>query len=133
MRKPNDEEAPVIDEPTFVEGSDNIYADLGFDDPEMELTRDRLARRLGREIQARGLNQGAAAVLLETDEATVFAILAGDLSDVSVSALMTFLTRIGQDVKIIVLPTSSEHTTGRIEVEAELTVAAQSAVRPPST
>jgi len=119
--------------PTYIGGSGNIYADLGFEDPEMELMRDRLARRLGEEIQARNLTERDAGALLATDEATIVAILDGDLTDVSVPSLLMFLTRVGQDVKITVVPTSAGTSTGRLEVDAQMAVAGQSAVRPPST
>jgi len=119
--------------PTYFVGSGNIYDDLGFEDPEMELTRDRLARRLGEEIRARNLTEQAAGALLGTDEATMTAILDGDLTDVSVPSLIMFLRRIGQDVKITVVPTSAGSLIGRLEVDVELALAGQSAVRPPST
>ncbi len=49
-----EQEETVSEEHRYVEGSDNIYADLGLPDPEMELNRDILARRIGAEIRARG-------------------------------------------------------------------------------
>ncbi len=101
---------------TFTESSGNIFADLGFDDPEYELNRADLAIRIAKLIRERSLSTKEAARLMEADEANVSAILRGHLSDVPVDRLMSYLALLGQDVEIVVQPAATPLTTGRVTV-----------------
>ena len=50
--------------PLIEEGSGNVFADLGFPNPEEELLKAQLARQVFRLIHHRGLTQTEAAILL---------------------------------------------------------------------
>lgn len=106
------------DESQVVPGSANIYADLGFDDPEMELNRAELARKINRIIDELHLTQAKAAKILQIDQPKVSAIRRGRLTGFSVERLMKLLTRLDQDVRITVEPKPEEQAMGRIEVVA---------------
>lgn len=101
-----------------VQGSGNVYVDLGFDDPEMELNRAELARKINALIEARHLTQAAAAKVLGIDQPKVSAIRRGRLTGFSVERLMKLLTRLDQDVRITVEPKREQQAPGRIEVVA---------------
>jgi predicted XRE-type DNA-binding protein len=106
----------MTDSPRFTLGSGNIYADLGFAEPELEQTRAKLARRLADIIKARGLTQIQAADILGLDQPKVSAILRGRLGGLSVERLLRLLTRLDQDVEIVVLPKRSSRPLGHITV-----------------
>jgi predicted XRE-type DNA-binding protein len=106
----------MSDEQRFIVGSGNIYADLGFEEPELEEAKAKLARQIGALIKERRLTQVQAAKILGIDQPKVSALLRGRLGNFSTERLMKLLTRLGQDVEITVQPTASERQAGRIAV-----------------
>jgi predicted XRE-type DNA-binding protein len=106
----------VNDAKHYVVGSGNIYADLGFDEPELEQTKATLARRIAVIVSARGLTQVEAAAVLGIDQPKVSALLRGRLGGFSVERLMRFLTRLDQDVEITIHPKDAARPVGRIAV-----------------
>ena len=100
----------------YTVGSDNIYADLGFDDPGLELSKAQLARQISALIDAQGLTQVRAAERLGIDQPKVSALRRGRLGGFSLERLMTFLIRLDQDVEIAVRPKADTLSGGRIAV-----------------
>jgi len=88
-------------------GSGNVFADLGFAEPEEELTKAQLASHIRRIVKRRRLTQVRAAALMGIDQPKVSALLNGRLANFSSGRLMRFLTALGQDVDIVVRPTKS--------------------------
>lgn len=85
-----------------IEGSGNVFADLGLPDAGARLAKAELARRISVAIQERGLTQQEAADLLQIDQPKVSAITRGRLADYSLERLMTLVNRLGMDIDIIV-------------------------------
>ena len=107
-------------------GSGNVFADLGFENPEEELTKAQLATEIMRAIKRRRLTQGAAAELMGIDQPKVSALLNGRLSNFSSERLMRLLTALGHDVDITVKAKPlGKH--GRIRVVGELHIRAAGA------
>jgi predicted XRE-type DNA-binding protein len=102
----------------FTVGSGNIYADLGFDEPELEQAKAKLARRIAAIIEERRLTQVRAAEILGIDQPKVSALLRGRLGGFSTDRLLRFLTRLGQDVEITVQPKAGTRAVGRIAVSS---------------
>lgn len=98
--------------------SGNVFADLGLDNPEEELTKAQLASHIRHIVKARKLTQTAAAALMDIDQPKVSALLNGRLANFSSERLMRLLTSLGQDIEIRVKPRAGERT-GRILVSAE--------------
>jgi predicted XRE-type DNA-binding protein len=105
--------APAI---SVTPGSGNVFADLGFAEPEEELTKAQLASHIRQVIKRRRLTQVAAAVLMGIDQPKVSALLNGRLANFSSDRLMRLLTALGQDVKIVVRAKPRNHERGRISV-----------------
>lgn len=107
--------SPEVDIPV-TESSGNVFADLGFAEPEEELVKAQLASQIQQIIKRRRLTQVSAAARMGIDQAKVSALLNGRLTNFSSERLMRLLTALGQDVEIIVkaAPESREH--GRIRV-----------------
>jgi predicted XRE-type DNA-binding protein len=87
-----------------VEGSGNVFADLGFPNPQREQLKAHLTLRICRLIKERGLTQTQAAEILGTKQPHVSALMRGQSGTFSVERLMDFLTLLGQDVQITVRP-----------------------------
>ena len=96
--------------------SGNVFADLGFAEPEEELARAQLASRIQQIIKQRRLTQVAAARLMGVDQPKVSALLNGRLANFSSTRLMRLLTALGQDVEIVVRATPRNRQQGRIRV-----------------
>jgi predicted XRE-type DNA-binding protein len=99
--------------------SGNVFADLGFAEPEEELAKAQLASRLRQIIERRRLTQAAAAGLMGIDQPKVSALLNGRLANFSSGRLMRLLTALGQDVEIIVKAKRRGRERGRIRVVEE--------------
>ncbi|HYN20764.1 MAG TPA: helix-turn-helix transcriptional regulator [Thermoanaerobaculia bacterium] len=82
--------------------SGNVFADLGFAEPEEELTKAELVSQIRHVIRRRRLTQVAAAALMGIDQPKVSALLNGRLANFSTDRLMRLLTALGQDVEIVV-------------------------------
>jgi predicted XRE-type DNA-binding protein len=101
----------------FTVGGDNLYADLGFAEPELELAKAKLARQISALIRARGLNQKQAAAILGLDQPGVSRLMRGRLGVYSTERLMQLLTRLDVDVEISVVAKEPSRPTGRITVK----------------
>ena len=99
--------------------SGNVFADLGFAEPEEELTKAQLASQIRQIIKRQRLTQMAAAALMGVDQPKVSALLNGRLANFSSDRLMRLLTALGQDVEIVVKAKPRDRERGRIRVVEE--------------
>lgn len=97
-------------------GSGNVFADLGFAEPDEELTKAQLASHIRQVIEQRRLTQRAAASLMGIDQPKVSALLNGRLANFSSDRLMRLLTALGQDVEITIKAKPRNRAHGRIRV-----------------
>jgi len=97
-------------------GSGNVFADLGFAEPEEELAKAQLASHIRQVIKRRRLTQVAAASLMGIDQPKVSALLNGRLANFSSDRLMRLLTALGQDVEITVKAKPRGRERGSIRV-----------------
>jgi predicted XRE-type DNA-binding protein len=84
--------------------SGNVFADLGFPNPERELLKAKLTLEIYRLIKRRGLTQAEAGKILGIKQPHVSALMRNRSGSFSVERLMDFLTALGQDVEISVKP-----------------------------
>lgn len=89
---------------TFLEGSDNIFRDLGF--PETEavnlLARANLMMEIEKAIEERGLTQTAAAKLLGVGQPRLSDLYKGKMERFTVDMLMKWLAKLGKQITITV-------------------------------
>ncbi|MBN9378042.1 MAG: hypothetical protein BGO14_00970 [Chlamydiales bacterium 38-26] len=88
----------------FEVASANIFADIGIDNADEELTKAELAWEIDHIIKKRKLTQAKAAELMGINQPKVSALLHRKLSGFSVERLMHFLNLLGQDIDIVVRP-----------------------------
>ena len=98
-------------------GSDNVFADLGFADPDDMRLRADLVQQLREVIARRGLTQTAAAELLGVRQPDLSAVLGGRLTKYSLQRLLKFMTILDRDVKIVVKE-KPRNRPARITLEA---------------
>lgn len=100
-------------------GSGNVFADLGFAEPDEELAKTKLASQIRQIIRNRRLTQVAAATRMGIDQPKVSALLNGRLANFSSDRLMRLLTALGQDVDIVLRDKPRSRERGKIRVLSE--------------
>lgn len=93
----------------FEKSSGNVFADIGFANPEREQLKANLTLQIYRIIKSRGLTQAEAGAILGIKQPHVSALMRNRSGNFSVERLMDFLIALGQDVEITVRPTRKEH------------------------
>lgn len=111
-----DPDAEAETEIPVTPSSGNVFVDLGFAEPEEELTKAQLASHIRQIIRRRRLTQMAAAALMGIDQPKVSALLNGRLANFSSERLMRLLTTLGQDIEITVKAKPRNRAHGRIRV-----------------
>ncbi len=85
-------------------GSGNVFADLGFANPDEMLAKAEMVRQINLIIAERGLTQIEAAHLLGVNQPKISALRRGRLTDFSIDRLMRYLVALGQEIDIAVRP-----------------------------
>ena len=91
--------------------SGNVFADLGFANPERETLKAQLMLQIYRLIRRRGITQAQAGEILGIRQPNVSALMRGQSGVFSVERLMEFLTHLGQDVRIRVVTSRSKQAS----------------------
>ena len=108
----------TTEQPVRIErGSGNVFADLGFSNPDLALAKAELVQRIREFIEERKLTQVRAAKLLGLDQPKVSALVRDRFEGYSMDRLFRFLTALGQQVVITVRPNA-----GKAEASAVLVI-----------
>ena len=92
----------MTDDTSIKRGSQNLFADLGYADPETHLLQAGLVTRIREIIGESKLNQTEAASRMGLSQPDVSRLLRGHFRDVPVERLIRMLTKLGCDVDIVV-------------------------------
>jgi predicted XRE-type DNA-binding protein len=82
--------------------SGNVFADLGFANPEEELLKAKLIREIRAIIKRRRLTQAKAAVILGLKQPDVSAIVTGRVGKFSIDRLVRCLDRLDYKVDVVI-------------------------------
>jgi predicted XRE-type DNA-binding protein len=102
----------------YVRGSGNVYKDLGFEHPEEELAKSRLASMIYDIIEERRLTQVEAARILGIDQPKVSSLKNGRLGGFSYERLFSFLRKLDRDIEIVVRERSKNQPAAGISISA---------------
>lgn len=89
---------------TVRDGSSNVFADLGFPNPEEHLVKAQLASAINAIIAKENWKQEEAAKILGTVQPTLSDLRRGRFRGISVERMMEWLVALNQDVEIRVRP-----------------------------
>lgn len=109
------------DHPSVTAGSGNVFADLGFANPELELAKARIVQAIADEIARRDLTQRAAGELIGLPQPKLSTLLRGQWVSYSLDRLVRFATLLGLDVTMRIQRPGSRREDGG---PGHLTVAA---------
>jgi len=85
-------------------GSGNVFADIGFPNPEEALAKAEIARRINHMLADRKLSQLEAGKILGIPQPRVSDLARGRLGKFSLEKLIDFARRLGNDVEIRLKP-----------------------------
>ena len=108
---------PTADDREVTPGTGNVFADLGFEQPELEMAKARLSHKIATEIAARKLTQRAAAEILGVDQPRVSLLVRGKTGQFSLEKLIEFLERLSYDIHITATRVRP-HARGQVIVSA---------------
>lgn len=103
-------------DPDVVEGSGNVFADLGFPNAGGEQLKAQLMLEIYRAIKAGGLTQRQAGGILGIAQPHVSALMNGRSGRYSLGRLFEFLNALGRDVEIAIRPKASTAADARTSV-----------------
>lgn len=94
---------------TYEISSGNVFADLGFENPEEALVKSDLIFKISQIIKRKKYTQKEAAKIIKVDQPRVSLLLRGRVDLFSVDMLIHFLNALGQDIQIVVKPKPRSH------------------------
>jgi predicted XRE-type DNA-binding protein len=90
------------DETSIRRGTNNVFADLGYTDPDNHLLKAQLVSRINEIMRQQKLTQTQAANITGLSQPDVSRLLKGQFREVSVERIMRILTRLGCEVDIVI-------------------------------
>ena len=82
--------------------SGNVFADIGIENPEEELTKAKLVWEIEQIIKKNKMTQTEAAKVMGINQPKVSALMQRKLDGFSIERLIHFLNALGQDIDIVV-------------------------------
>jgi predicted XRE-type DNA-binding protein len=92
----------MTDDIIVTPGSGNVFADLGFDNPEEELLKAKLVREIRAIIKRRRLTQAKAADLMGLKQPDVSAISTGRTGKFTLDRLVRCLDKLDYRIEVVV-------------------------------
>ena len=102
----------------FVEGSGNVFADLGLPDADELLAKAEMVRQISSLMEVRRLTQHQAAEILGTSQPVVSDLVRGRLGKFSMERLILYLNRLDWSVEIVLKPRASDEDRAHLRVAA---------------
>jgi len=102
----------------IVQGSENVFADLGLPGAEAHLLKADLVSRIDEIVRCRRINQVQAAKLMGLSQPDVSRLLRGNFREYSVERLLRLLMALGRDVDIIIRKPAASRRIGKLTVAA---------------
>jgi predicted XRE-type DNA-binding protein len=100
----------------YEESSGNVFAALGFENPEEDLAKATLIAEISHIIKKKKLTQAQVAKILGVNQPRISSLLSGNLDLFSIDMLMNFLKILGQDIKIVIMPKPRNHKHAHLSV-----------------
>lgn len=105
-----------LEEIEYEMSSGNVFADIGIENPEEELTKAKLVWEIEQIIKRKKLTQVEAAKVMGINQPKVSALIRRKLDGFSVERLIHFLNTLGQDIDIVVRQKPANRKQARINV-----------------
>ena len=118
MKKGSKKTKKKDDDPIVERSSGNVFADLGYPNPEEALAKSRLTRVIADILKQRALTQKEAAKLLGIDQPKISRLIRGQFREFSLERLIQFLGALDRRVDIVVRPAKGRRKKEYLNVKA---------------
>ncbi len=109
-----------IKEEIVTKGSGNVFADLGYANPQTHEFKASLVSRMNEIDKSRRLRNKDIAEIWQVDPADVSHVLSGQFRRYSIERLLNFLMAMNEDVDVFSRPLpKSSHRSGRLTFRSE--------------
>jgi predicted XRE-type DNA-binding protein len=99
-------------EDNVIDGSGNVFADIGLDQPEEVEAKARIVDAIADLLESQGITQQKAGKLVKLTQPQISRLMRGDTREFSYERLMRVLMALGQDVEITIRPSRDPHKHG---------------------
>lgn len=99
----------------FEMGSGNVFADLGFEQPEEMQLKSELVRQINNIIKIQKLETAQAIEILNIDEDIRSNLATGRLTELTIEQLFRYLNILGRDLEIVLKPTAASRDRGNLK------------------
>jgi predicted XRE-type DNA-binding protein len=96
--------------------SGNVFADLGFENPEQMILKAELVREISAAIKEKGLNAHQAGEVLGLEVQKVTDLVKGRFGEYSIERLFQYMNALDRDLEIVVKPRSSSEEKSGVRV-----------------
>ncbi len=93
----------------FEMSSGNVFADLGFEQPQEMLLKSELVRQINSIIQTQGSDGDQTKEVLDIDENIRSNLSKGKLTELTIEQLLRYLNILGKDLEIVLKPATIPH------------------------
>ncbi|MCK5074911.1 MAG: XRE family transcriptional regulator [Calditrichia bacterium] len=100
----------------YIVGSGNVFQDLGFEKPEEEFTKVKLASIINDIIAGKGLTQKETGAILGVNQPKISALKNGRLKGFSIERLFSFLKKLDQHIEIKITQQSKSKAESSIDI-----------------
>lgn len=98
-------------------GSNNVFADLGYADPDTHLLKAQLVSRIDEILNEQKLTQIEAAKIMGLSQPDVSRLLKGQFREISVERIMRLLIRLGCKIDIAIKPPGRKRVSSLIHLQ----------------
>ncbi|NJM47565.1 MAG: XRE family transcriptional regulator [Alkalinema sp. RU_4_3] len=92
--------------------SGNVFADLGFENPEQMILKAELVREISAAIKEKGLNIHQAGEVLGLEPQKVTDLVKGRFGEYPIERLFQYMNALDRDLEIVVKPRAGEEKSG---------------------
>jgi predicted XRE-type DNA-binding protein len=107
------------EQPSHTHGGPNVYADLGYRDPDRMFIKAQLVSRIAELLAERRITQAQVKTSLGIPQPVLSKLLRGRFRAFSERRLMNCLTQLGQNAQIVVRKTLDYDDAGAVSVTFE--------------
>jgi predicted XRE-type DNA-binding protein len=102
--------------PPILRGSGNVFADLGFPDPDEHLLKADIVWGMQKVIDGKGLTCEEAALKMGLERGSLEEILQGRFREYPVERLLRLINALGNDVQIVISSQSTDRDEASLSV-----------------
>lgn len=104
----------MTDETSMTESSGNVFADLGFENPEEEQLKAQLVREIRGILKSRRLTLAKAAEALDLEQLDASALISGHTENFTLEGLLRSIRKLDREVSVVVTKSKTARNSSAV-------------------